>query len=103
MASPSPTSPTINDLLYAQFDAAGNVRVTTGQTFVAGVTTSDSVRTSENVVLDLVGNTYTVNTSDFLNTAENTQLGLDPTGPNQYSIAVSDSTTTSENVVATEA
>lgn len=99
---PNPNGPTLNDLEYASYNQAGFVNVTTqipGE-FIGGITApvNDAVNTRENVVLNFVGFTYTEDTSDFLNTTENVQVQIGPTGPTAVSVVVSDSTTTSENI-----
>lgn len=96
MASPTPTSPTLNDLQYGSYNQAGYVNVST---LVPGdfISVNDIVQTRESLVLNMPGISYSVDTSDFIGTVENISVTLDPVGPNQYSISVSDTIDTSES------
>lgn len=100
---PNPNGPTLNDLEYGSYNQAGYVNVTQSipGEFIGGAASpvSDAVNTRENVVLNFVGYTYSDDTSDFVNTSENVQVNIGLTGPNRSSISVSDSVTTSENIV----
>lgn len=101
MPSPTPNGPTLADLQYGSYNQGGLVRVTTGfpDDFIgSGGVVNDAVNTRENVVLDLVGYTTSVDTSDFLNTTENVNVVLDIFNLDQLKVTVNDSTTTSENI-----
>lgn len=99
MPFPSPTSPTIADLQYNAYDPGGSLRTTAFvPPYFANV--SDNITFSENVVLNLPGISYTIDTSDFLNTNENVNVAPDVTGPNQFSLAVSDTVNTDDTNVA---
>lgn len=100
MPAPSPTSPTLNDLAYNAYNPGGSMN-TTAFVPALNIAVADNARISENVVLNLPGISYLINTSDFLNTAENVALSFDPTGPNAFSIATSDATKTSEAITVT--
>lgn len=104
MGYPTPTSPTINDLWYNALnpgDARGGSLNTTAFVLSYFVSVSETVRPSENVVLNLPGFSYLVDTSDFLGTAENVNITPDPNQNNQFSIVVSDATVTAENRIVT--
>ena len=93
MPFPTPNGPTINDLQYQSFgiQAAFNFNPNVFERLVA----------NERVVLNLVGYSGTINTSEFLDTDENVQVVLDSFGPNLFSISVSESATLTENTAET--
>ncbi len=99
MPFPSPTSPTIADLQYKAYDPSGFLSIVN---YIVppfySVNVSDTTVTSENVASSIDGYSYTVDTSDFLNTTENVSVAPDVTGPNQFSLAVSDAVTTAESI-----
>lgn len=104
MPYPTPTSPTLNDLLYNALDPAGALRtvsVVLPLSINLSSPVAQSVNTSENVVLNLPGFSYNVDTSDFLGTAENVVITPDPNQSNQFSIKVSDTTVTAESATET--
>lgn len=101
MPAPTPNGPTLADLQYQSYDVGGNVRVTTGQVPPLPIAVFDPLATRENVVPQLVGYTYSVDTSDVLNTAENVQVAEDGFGPNVVSANVNDASKTSENTIVT--
>lgn len=88
MATPSPNGPTINDLQYQSFTPA--------IPFAFSPQVYDQAITKENVVVNLANYSGTVDTSDFVSTAENVQVAIDQNLNNQFSINVSDTTVTSE-------
>lgn len=90
MASPTPNGPTLADLEFQSYTATAPLGYNP-QVY-------DQAITKENVVLDLVGYSTSIDTSDFINTSENVVITLGATGPNLFSIITSDTTVTSENV-----
>ena len=97
MPSPTPNGPTLNDLEYGGYNQAGYLNVTTLIPFDV-IPVSDATITSENVVLNLPGISYSVDTSDFISASESKLVGIDVLAGNQFSITVSDTSITSENV-----
>lgn len=88
MAFPTPNGPTLADLEYAYYS--------NNSQFPSLISTYDATIVSENMSLNFVGYTNSYATEDFVNTSENVALFINPTGPNQFSITVSDTTQTSE-------
>ena len=117
MATPTPNGPTINDLQYQSF--------ATPAPYGYSPQLYDQTVTNEKVTLNFVGYTATDIEQDITITSEYVNVTIDTAGPNQYSIItadstkisevigivdsgqknliVSDSSTTSESVTATEA
>lgn len=98
MAIPTPNGPTIADLQFAAYNQGSLNTTNFIPPLLIGV--QDAIATTESVTLNVVGLTYNLSTEDFVRVSEPLQLSLDPPGPNTYSINVSDTTVTSEVVVA---
>lgn len=103
MSSPTPNGPTLADLQYGSYNQAGYVNVTQSipGEFIGGAAApvNDVINANERLIINLVGFTYSKDTSDFVNTSENVQVAIGPTGPNKASISVSDSVSVAENVI----
>ena len=95
MAFPTPTSPTLADLEFAYYS-----NNTTSQ-FPFIISVADSTNTSEKVNPNFVGYTYSINAADFTVTSESTGGEYeDIFNTDTLAIGVSDTTVTSEAVVA---
>ncbi len=101
MPYPTPTSPTLNDLMYNSYDGAGNVRTSTNVPGSLAINVFSGVATTESMLPQFVGYSATANTSDFLGTAENTVVIIDQNLGNQFSANVSDTVVTAENSIVT--
>lgn len=91
MATPTPTSPTLNDLQYQSFSVnlplGNNPKVVDG-TFV-----------TENIVLDFVDFTGLVNTSEFTTVSENVVVAPEAGGTADLdTLSVADTTTVTDTV-----
>lgn len=100
MPTPTPTSLTLNDLLYNSLNSAGYIGVVTIVP-VLNISVSEIVRPSENVSTQLPGFSYAIDTSDFIGSNDVPVVVFDPNQSNQFSVAVSDTTRTAENSIVT--
>ena len=101
MPSPTPNGPTLNDLMYGGYNPDGYLNVTTKNEFYI-IQASEFAHTAEVLApLNYEGFSFSVDTSDFLNTNENVGVFPDVTGPNLFSFSTSDSVATTERVTVT--
>ncbi len=101
MPSVTPNGPTLNDLMYGGYNPDGYLNVTTKNEFYI-IQASEFAHTAEVLApLNYEGFSFSIDTSDFLNTNENVQVFPDVTGPNLFSLSTSDSVATTEAVTVT--
>lgn len=101
----NPNGPSLNDLMYASYNPNGFVNVTQsafspqiGAPFGSGVL-SDNAAITERLTILIPGLSNSANAEDFVTTSENINVVL-PLNNNLLGIVVSDTTITSEVVVA---